>query len=156
MIRQRAHALTLLALFWTIFSLWAVFGEIDSWNHGNHDLIFVAVTIIILAIHAAIIYFALYLWRTEKPEKIIGEGFLVDDMLDRKPKDINPTKERSRFLRVVILDLLAFFFVISNLALADKGGLLGGGIFFGSIFSLHILLEGIRYIVLKRRFNRGF
>jgi hypothetical protein len=156
MVRQRAHALTLLALFWTIFSLGAILGELDSWNHGNHGLGGLSVSAVIVLIHATIIYFAIRLWRTETPTATNGEGFIVDDLLDKKPAKINILNERSRFLRVLMWDTIIFLFAIFNLWRTDKNGIFGWCVFFGSVLFLHVLIEGIRYLILQRRFNKGY
>lgn len=155
MIRQRAHALTLLALFWIIFSLGAVFGELDSWNHGNHGLGGVSVSAVILLIHAVIIYFAIRLWRTEAPIRTNGEGFIADDLLDLKPNHIDLVKEKKRLKRIILSDIAVFLFLTIAGWFTQIYHLIGIGIFLGFILLLQIVFEIIRYLILKNRFNKS-
>ena len=84
-------------------------------------------------------------------------GFVVDDLLDMSPEDIELPAERSRLKRILIGDAGSFGFIMFaawQSYISDgirSSGLRGAAILFGAIFFLHMIAEAVRYLILKSR-----
>lgn len=153
-VRQRAHAATIFALFWMLFSVGAVAGTVEGWRHGSPDYTGVILSTVAFVIQIASTGYALHLWRTEKPSPANEvEGFIVDDLLDMKPEAIKLADEKTRLKRIIVKDVVSFlslllFVLATGMKVQDLAGI---AVFSGGILSMHIAGESVRYAVLKKR-----
>jgi len=155
-IRQYAHAATIFALFWTLIAVGSLADGIDSWRHGYHDWINIAIPTVIWIIYIFILWGTFRLWRNEKPKPAQGvEGFMVDDLLDMKLEDIDLRKEAARLKWMLLGDITGFLFLACRLWQQGPKAFRGGIIFFGGVLFLHALIECIRYLFLRNRSRKN-
>ncbi len=151
-IRQRAHATTIFALFWTLFSAGAIASAIDAWKHGTRDYGGPLVAAVVLAVHIASIMYAVHLWKTEQAVPTYGvEGSVIDDLLDTKPEEVDLVGETARLKRIIIGEISTFLCLMLFAWLKHMKGLVETGVLFSGILLLHILAEIVRYSILRRR-----
>ena len=154
-IRQYAHAATIFAIFWTLVVTGSIAGVVDSWRHGNLDVIGVVIVVSVIGIYAGILILTFYLWRTEKPKLANNvEGFIIDDLLDTKSLEIDLEHERKRLKRIIYSDAAMLIFPLFAAWVNKEYHLLVIGMFFGGILFLHVVFEIIRYLILKNRFYK--
>ncbi len=156
-IRRRAHVATLVTVCWTPLS--ALFGFLlfDAWRNGHRDYSGLCFTSTVLFIHAVFAAAAVHLWKTEKPQLTPEvSGFVVDDLLDIKPEDINLVEEKLRLKKTFIAGISVFVCIVFAAwqSYTTDGihlsGFKGTVFLFGAIFFLHIIFETIRYLILKK------
>lgn len=166
-IRQRANAVTLLAVMWTIFSGLSLWSCIESWDKQTRvdlatGMVFAG---IMLAIHAALIYYALHLWKTEMPtptSAIHPDDFTIDDLIDIELADIDLPNEMRRLQMRAIADIWLFIILASIVWFTDAfgsgqtpAGRMGTTILFGVVLTMHTLSRSIRYFILRLRVQRS-
>lgn len=155
-IKSGAHAATSLAVWWTLFSLFAIFDWFDARRYiGGPDY---WVNLTIWGIHLFFIGLALYAWHREKPREVLWVGD-DDEILDIKPEEIDLEVEKAK-LKTSIKSAISGVFWITIFAWVSMyfSGKMPGvawwsGFFtiFGGILVLSILGSIAKFFILRHK-----